>query len=195
MAYPLPLPFPASYADVINAREGPLIKYIYHCVTDQRFADSFSRFFGITPNNIRSANNLAFVSAIITGSLWGNHYFNTDFEEHRALFGLNCNILHNERCHCEKLLTWMFRILNTAWTKLSVTLFQGAEFAGNITDLSIIGSIIEELRLVHLDEDGLTQCVSKLANQLSLAFHAIHVNVNVNVNVNPPALLPQAMNA
>lgn len=186
MAYPLPLPFPASYADVINTREGPLIKYIYDCVADQRFAESFSRFFGITSNNIRSANNLAFVSAIITGSLWGNHYFNTDFEDHRALFGLNCDILYNERCHCEKLLTWMFRVLNKIQVQIS-----SPDFVGNITNISIIESIIEDLRLVHLDEDALTQCVTKLSNQLSLAFHVIHENDIQNA----PALLPQAINA
>lgn len=190
MAYPLPQPFPASYADVINAREGPLIKYIYKCVADERFADSFSQFFGITSNNIRGANNLAFVSAIVTGSLWGNHYFNTDFKDHRALFGLNCDILYNEKRHCEKLLTWMFHLLNTAWSRIQ-TQVSAADFVGKITDISVIASIVEDLRLVHLDEDGLTQCVTKLSNQLSLAFHIIHENENEN----PPVVLPQAINA
>ena len=181
--------FPASYGDMINARKGPLIQYIYTLVADGRFVQSFSRYFGITPNNIRNADNLAFVSGLVTGCLWGDQYFNTEFRPHKDLFGVNCDILYNEKRHCEKLLTWMFRILNTAWTKLSVTLFQGAEFGGKITDLSIIASVIEELRLVHLDEDGLTHYVSKLSNQLSLAFHAIHVNEN------PHVVLPQAINA
>ena len=186
MAYLFPQAFPASYADVINAREGPLIKYIYKTVADQRFADSFSKFFGITSNNIRSANNLAFVSAIITGSLWGNHYFNTDFKEHKSLFGLNCDILYNEKRHCEKLLTWMFRVLKKIQVQISA-----ADFVGKITDLSIIETIIEDLRLVHLDEDGLAQCVTKLSNQLSLAFHVIHENANANAE----HLIPQAINA
>ena len=190
MAYQFPESFPASYADQLNTREGPLIKYIYDTVADQRFADSFSRFFGITTNNIRSADNLAFVSAIITGSLWGDQYFNTDFKQHKPLFGLNCDILYNEKRHCEKLLAWLFRILNTTWSKLSITLFQGAEFGGKITDLSIIKNIVEELRLVHLDETDLAQCVAKLANQLSLAFHAIPVNENANA----PVVLPQPIN-
>lgn len=187
MAYPFPESFPASYADQLNAREGPLIQYIFSLVADERFAQSFSQFFDITTNNIRDADNLAFVTAIVTGSLWGDQYFNNNFKQHKSLFGLNCDILYNEKRHCEKLLTWMFRVLNTIWINLSTAQNQD-EFVDKIADLSIIKSIIENLRLVHLDKDGLNQCVTKLANQLSLAFHIISANANAQVP------LPQAIN-
>lgn len=188
MAYPFPESFPASYAEQLNAREGPLICYIYDLIDDRRFTESFSRFFGITTNNIRSADNLAFVSAIVTGSLWGNQYFNTDFKQHKPLFGVNCDILYNEKRHCEKLLTWMFRVFHTTWTQIA-ELEKG--FANIITDISIIKNIVEELRLVHLDETDLAQCVAKLANQLSLAFHVVRENAHVNA----PVVLPQPINA
>ena len=84
----------------------------------------------------------------------------------------------------------MFRVLNTVWSKIQAQV-SVADFAGKITNISIIESIIEDLRLVHLDEDALTQCVTKLSIQLSLAFHVIHENDIEN----PPALLPQAINA
>lgn len=184
MAYSFPESFPASYGDQINSREGPLIKYIYGLIDDQRFASSFSKFFGITSNNIRNANKLAFVSAIVTGSLWGNQYFNTDFKQHKPLFGINCDILYNEKRHCEKLLTWMFRTFDVTWNQITNS---QRGFANKITDLTIIENIVEELRLVHLDEASLDQCVNKLANQLSLAFHVVRENAI--------PLLPQPINA
>ena len=187
MAYEFPESFPASYADQLNTREGPLIRYIYELIRDQRFSESFSRFFGITTNNIRNADNLAFVSAIVTGSLWGDQYFNTDFKQHKPLFGLNCDILYTEKRHCEKMLAWMFRVFDATWSQIA-RLEKG--FANIITDLSIIKNIVEELRLVHLDETDLAQCVAKLANQLALAFHAIHVNENANA----PVVMPQPIN-
>ena len=185
MAYEFPESFPASYADQLNAREGPLLRYIFDLISNQRFAESFSRFFGITKNNIRDEDNLAFISGIVTGALWGDQYFNTDFKQHKPLFGLNCDLLPTEKRHCEKLLTWMFRVLTTTWSQL-VSVQVPVNFVEKITDLSIIKTIIEDLRLTHLDEAGLNNCVVKLTNQLTIAFHAVHEN--------PLPILPQAIN-
>ena len=82
----------------------------------------------------------------------------------------------------------MFRVFHTTWTQIA-----GLEkgFANIITDISIIKNIVEELRLVHLDETDLAQCVAKLANQLSLAFHVVRENAHVNA----PVVLPQPINA
>lgn len=180
--------FPGSYVDQLNFREGPLHFYIVSLLKDARFVQKFAQFTNITIDNVYTESNFGFMTGLVTGLLWGDAYFNTNFKIHKPLFGLNFDILHNEKQHCEKLLTWLFRITETIWKNLAKEL--RADFASKMTNLSIISSIVEELRMVHLDEDALSLLVDKISKQLSLAFHVVQ-----HIPDNQLPALPHAINA
>lgn len=158
--------FPASYTDQINYRQGPLFEYIKNILSDERFSRQFLQFTNITNDSIKNEFNYAFMTGLITGLLWGDNYLNMDFITHKPLLALNCDILYSEKRYCEKLLSWFFRIINELWNKINKQ-----DIKNKVTDFNIIKPIIEELRNNYHDETKLDNCVEKLSNQLSDAFH------------------------
>lgn len=179
--------FPCSYADQINIRQCPLHCYIVSLIKDARFAQKFVQFTNINIDNVYTETNYIFMTGLVTGLLWGDTYFTTNYKVHKPLFGLNCDILYNEKQHCEKLLTWLFRIIETVWKNITEELY--ADFASKMTDLSIIAPIVEELRMVHLDEDALVLLVDKISKQLHLTFHVVQ-----HIPNNQLPALPNAIN-
>lgn len=180
--------YPVSYLDQLNLRQGALYHYIIMLLKDARFVQKFAQFTNITINNLHTESKFAFMTGLATGLLWGNAYFTINFKIHKPLFGLNCTILPNEKQHCEKLLTWFFRITETLWKNIDEEL--RADFVSKMSDLSIISSIVEELRMVHLDEDALSLLVDKISKQLSLAFRVVQQMPN-----NQLPALPNVINA
>jgi len=158
--------FPASYVDQLNCRQGPLYYYIRSLLKDARFTQKFSKFMNITIDGLYSEENFAFMTGLITGLLWGNSYFNTDFYVHKPLFALNNDILHNEKMHCEKLLVWLFRVYEYAF-KMK-TNDNNDNNDNRLRNLDMIASIVEELRMVHLDEEALNKCVEREAKKIKI---------------------------
>ena len=168
--------FPASYADQLNCRHGPLYYYIRSLLKDARFTQKFSKFMNITIDGLYFEENFAFMTGLVTGLLWGKSYFNTDFYAHKPLFALNNGILHNEKMHCEKLLVWLFRVYEYAF-KMKTKNGYDANMDMDINmdnndnklrNLDLIASIVEELRMVHLDEEALNECVEQEAKKIKI---------------------------
>ena len=164
--------FQASYADQLNSRQGPLYYYIRSLLKDPRFSQKFSKYMNITIDGLYFEENFAFMTGLVTGLLWGKSYFNTDFYAHKPLFALNNSILHNEKVHCEKLLVWLFRVYEYAFTMKTENGYDTNMNMDNndnkLRNLDMIASIVEELRMVHLDEEALNECVEREAKKMRI---------------------------
>ena len=138
-----PRVYPDFYNTNIKWENYPIVIFITQLVTSDDFNIHFRTFFNINQECIKS--QLPFLVALVSGSIWGKEYFNTNYDIHASILSINYELLNKEKEYTKNVLGWLFYILNNSFEQSPK---KPEENICSSLTIDILGAIIEDYRSI-----------------------------------------------